>query len=126
MTSAVLPEFMLGLLEAEMAAATLGVVRYVCQEYGLPYEEVKNKIASRVNIEIDVDTKSNYRVRKTMVKPIKARTEEEQCIAMMFCKDQRDVRRCTKRHGEGCGKFCKIHYKMWKGDGLAYGTASDP
>lgn len=126
MTSAVMPEFILNLLEAEMSAATLSVVKYVCDEYGLPFEEVKEKVGRRVNIGLEVDTKTNFRVRKTMVKPIKASSEEEQCIAKMYCKDQRDVRRCTKRHGEGCGKFCKIHFKMWKGDGLAYGTVEKP
>lgn len=124
MTSAVLPEFLLHLLEKEVSNVVLKVVKFVCDEYSIPFSDVSAKIGKHMSIEFEVDTKSTYKVVKKRVKPIKS-TPENQCIANIMCKDQKDIRQCTIRQVNGC-RFCTKHKAANEQNRLHYGTIHAP
>lgn len=120
MTAAVLPEFILKLLEHELSKATLEVVEWVCQEYELPFEEVKKKLGKRMQLKLNLDAEKNYKVTRVTLKPTVE--PEDQCVANILCKDQKCVRQCTKEKKKG--NFCRLHYNMNKKNLLRYGVAS--
>lgn len=123
MTATIVPEFILNVLENELSAVSLKIVRFVCDQYKLPFEEVKEKLKKHINIELDIDTETSYKIHKTHVKKIKA-TVENQCTANIFCKDQRGVRQCTFQRLDGC-KLCKKHLKLFHEGDLKYGMVED-
>lgn len=123
MTACILPEFILKVLEKEVASASMSIVKYICDEYKLSYDEVKAKIERHITLDMKIDTEKNYKISRVNVKRIKANTET-QCIANMYCKDQKDVRQCTRRKIDGC-KFCKTHLKHFQAANLKYGTVED-
>jgi hypothetical protein len=125
MTTAVLPEFILNVLESEISSITLNVVKCVCDEYNLPFEEVKTKIAKYICIELKTTETANYKVIKSHTRRVQLE-EDERCIANMMCPKTKETRQCTRRRleNEDC-KFCRTHMKMFDADELKYGTIED-
>jgi hypothetical protein len=123
MTAVILPEFILKALEAEISEICLSTVKYVCEEYSLPYEEVKEKVGTRMNIELATESNDHYRIitRKPRKKEISL---ENTCIANMFDKETRCVRRCTKEVKDGT-QFCRSHLRMSNVGRLRFGTADE-
>jgi hypothetical protein len=126
MTAAIVPEYMLKLLEAELAAVSLNVVKYICDEYKLPYEEVKEKLQKQggLCVEIEPDNKNIYKVTKTHVRRKKT-TRDTQCIANMFHKDHRCVTQCSLFRLDG-SDYCNKHKRMEKEGRLRFGTVDHP
>lgn len=124
MTAAIMPEFVLGLLEKEVSTVVLDVVRALCSEYDLPFDEVKKKLSKYMQIEFSVNTQSNYKVVKKKVMKIKS-TPETQCIANILCKDQKDIRQCTLKRVDNC-MFCTKHKAANAANNLKYGTVMAP
>jgi hypothetical protein len=124
MTAAILPEFIMSVLEKELSKIVIDVVHVVCEEYGLNHKEVKQKLSKHMHIKLDIDTDSNYKVIKKKVVKIKA-TPENQCIANILCKDQKDIRQCTFRRADGC-MFCVKHHRANVSNTLKYGTVEKP
>lgn len=123
MTAAILPEFILKLLEKEVSSVVLEAVKFVCDEYNISFCEVSKKLGKHLCIEFDVNTQTNYKVVKKQVRRIKA-TPENQCIANILCKDQKDVRQCTVRRVPGC-EFCTKHRVAHEQNKLKYGTVAN-
>jgi flagellar biosynthesis/type III secretory pathway ATPase len=120
MTACILPEFILKVLEKEVTSSMMNIVKYICDEYKLSYDEVKSKLEKHIILDMKIDTETNYKISKVNVKRITS-TVETQCIAKMYCKDQKDIRQCTKKKKDGC-KFCKTHLKLFESSNLKYGT----
>ena len=125
MTSAILPEFMLKLLEKEISGVVLEATKYVCDEYNIPFSEVCTKLGKHLCIELDVNTQTNYKVIKKNVRRIKA-TPETQCIANIMCKDQKDIRQCTIRRSSPDCMYCTKHKMANEQSKLRYGTVLKP
>lgn len=125
MTSAILPEFVLRLLEKEVSDVVLQAVRYVCNEYNIPFSEVCTKLGKHLCIELDVNTQTNFKVVKKNVRRIKA-TPENQCIANILCKDQKDIRQCTIRRTSPDCEYCTKHKMAFDQNKLKYGTVFKP
>lgn len=123
MTDTILPEFILMVLEKEVADVTMQIVGFLCKEYNLPEEEVKKKLGKRICLDLEVDSKKNYRVHRVNVKRM-AKNEETQCIALLFDKRFKDTRQCARSRLEGC-KFCKTHMKQYNTHTLKYGTIEE-
>ena len=123
MTSVVVPEFILNALEAEIANICLGTLKYVCEEYSLCYEEVKEKVAKRINTTLATESNDNYRIiqRKSRKKEIPM---ENTCVANMFDKEAKCVRRCTKEKRDGF-QFCRSHFRMSKVGRLRFGVVDE-
>ena len=123
MTAAIVPEFTLQLLEKEMSAVSLGIVKYICEEYKLPFDEVKEKLGKKICVEFEPDNNNIYKVTKTNVRKKKT-TCETQCIANMFHKDHKCVTQCSLFKLEG-SEYCKKHKRMEKEGRLRFGTIHD-
>lgn len=120
MTAVILPEFMLKALEVEIAKVSLEVVKIVCEDYDLPFDEVKARLGNKVQIELHPENNDDYRIirrrhRKTVV-PI-----DQMCIANMFDKDHKCVRRCTRAIKDDT-MFCRSHLRMSKVGRLRFGV----
>ena len=124
MTAAIVPEFLLHLLEKEMSAVSLTIVKYICDEYKLPFEEIKRKLSKHLCIEIDVDNQNTYKLTRMNVRRKKTPVEN-QCQANMFHKDHKCVTQCTLEIISG-SKFCKKHTRMEKEGRLRFGTITNP
>jgi hypothetical protein len=124
MTAAILPDFVLSVLEKEISSVVLEVVQTLCKEYKLPYEDVKKKLSKHMQIELDVNTQSNYKIIKKKVVKIKS-SPETQCVANILCKDQKDIRQCTLQRIDGC-TFCTKHKAANAANNLKYGTVMAP
>jgi hypothetical protein len=125
MTTTVLPEFILKLLETEISNITLNIVQRVCEEYNLPFDEVKTKISKYICVELKLKSDVNYKVVKSHTRRVHLDVNER-CIANMMCPKVKEIRQCTRRRldDEDC-KFCRTHMKMSDNDELKYGTIED-
>lgn len=124
MTASILPEFILKLLENEMANATLEVVEFICKEYDLPFEDVKQKISKYMVVTFNPDANKCFKVTKVNKRLVKIH-HEERCIANMYNKDHKCVTQCTLKRV--CNsECCKIHKRMEASGRLRFGTIKKP
>lgn len=124
MTAAILPEFILQLLEKEISNVSLEIVKYICKEYNLAYDEVVKKIGNYMCMELGVDKQNTYKITKVNVRRKQICTEER-CAANMFHKDHKCVTQCTLQCVGG-SQFCKKHTQMEKEGRLRFGTVTQP
>ena len=124
MTASILPEFILKLLENEMANATLEIVEYLCQEYNLPFEEVKSKLSKHMAITFNADKTKAFKVVKKNKRHMKLETDER-CIANMFNVDHKCITQCTLKRV--CStEYCTVHKRMAAMGRLRFGTIYKP
>lgn len=123
MTAAIVPEFLLCLLEKEIASVSLDIVKYICDEYDLKYDDVCNKIKKHMCIELDVDQQNTYKLTKMNVRKKKI-SADKQCQANMYHKDHKCVTQCTLQCVDS--KFCKKHKRMETEGRLRFGTVTNP
>lgn len=124
MTAAIVPEFLLCLLEKEIANVSLDIAKFICDDYDLPYDDVCKKISKHICIELDVDQQNTYKLTKMTVRRNKI-SADKQCKANMFHKDHKCVTQCTLPYIDA-SKFCKKHKRMEREGRLRFGTVTQP
>lgn len=122
MTAAVLPDYLLKVLEAEVNSVCWRVVERLCDLYSLDKNEVKSRLDKWMFTELDV--KSDEKIKVVKCKPMSTVPVQDRCVARCYNKEVKDVTQCSKK-AKMCG-FCMTHYDLQRQDYLRYGTIHKP
>jgi len=122
MNSAVLPEFILKIIEAELHRELDEILDKVCNKFKIDNDAVKEYVGKQMYTPIDVETDTSYKIVKTKARriiPLKDR-----CIARYYCKKEKDICQCPRAAKNN--EFCMTHYNLWLEDYLRFGTIKEP
>jgi hypothetical protein len=114
MTTPIIPDFIFQLFENEVQEIVFKVLKNICKEYDLDYEEVK-KFAT-----IKLYTKLNNIHISKKIDP--KHPDDIKCQARMI--REMGIKQCCRKKSEG--DFCKIHHKCEVNNTLKYGRITDP
>lgn len=122
MTAAVLPDFVLRLLEVEISKVNMVFLEKIADKYNLDKAEILQMMKESMTVALLPSDEEKIKIISKRV--TKMRDPSERCIAVTFNKNEIEVKQCSRRFLDGFD-FCKTHLKLFQEKRLKYGTIRD-
>lgn len=121
MTTPIIPDYVLQVLEAEMASISWVVIEKLCTFYNLDKNDVQSKLKDFMFTKLDIET--NELIRIVRCKPRHEKPSEERCKA--YVGTVLDMKQCKNSKCFGF-HFCKTHQKKFDAGTLKFGHMNIP
>lgn len=122
MTAAMLPDFVLRLLEVEISKVNMKFLETIAETYNIDKTEILNLMKESMCVALLPSDEQKIKIISKRV--MKLRDPSERCIAVTFNKNELEVKQCSRRYLDGC-EFCKTHLRLSRENRLRYGTVRD-
>ena len=122
MTTPIVPDFIFDLFRKEIGSIVNKALAVIANEYDLNLSHLKTAVEKRLDLNLDIQSEQEEKIRILKIKPRAIPEPENRCIARIKDIEHGGYMQCRSRRVEyGC-ELCKRH----KNKSSKYGTIMNP